>query len=147
MPRIVLHQRTAVEAKRIDIHFLKQVVFAAVVAVHINLPLFGQHGICFFFWQRYQRLSAALSGTGAAENHRLAFKQRYLFFVIQAVQHFFNRQTEQFVGGDGFRHRCQMIELAVVALVCRQHLQQHTGRRRAFLMRAGFDEQAGWQLF
>ena len=39
-----------------------------------------------------------------------------------------------------------MIEIIEVAVLRRQHLQQHTGRRGVAFRFAGADEQAGWQL-
>lgn len=129
-----------------NINRVKDIVAATVVAVHVDIAVLLQHVRHFVGRQGQQRVGATLARTGATELHVLRFVQGDLFTVIQAVQHFVGRQAEQLFAFYRVGQLHQMIEIIEVAVLRRQHLQQHTGRRGVAFRFAGADEQAGWQL-
>lgn len=133
--------------QRGDVHRVKDIVIAAVVAVHVDIAVLLQHFRHFFGRQRQQRIGAALARTGAAEQHVLRFVQGDFFLMVQAIQHLVGRQAEQLFALHRVGQLHQMVEIVGVAVLRRQNLQQHAGRGRFALRFAGADEQAGRQLF
>ncbi|MOA11513.1 hypothetical protein D3C78_1314590 [compost metagenome] len=66
--------------------------------------------------------------------------------MIQAIQHFVGRQAEQLFAFHRIGQLHQMIEVIGIAILRRQHLQQHATRGRLTFRLTGTDEQAGRQL-
>ena len=121
-------RRRGVIADLRDIHGIEHVVRTAVITVHIDLTVFRHDAVDLFIRQRFQGASTTLARAGALKFHILRIVNRHFFFVVQTPQHVGRRQGEQLFRFDGFRQRCQMLEItlpkAVTILTAESLFQQ-----------------------
>ena len=115
-----------------DIGGIEQVTLVAELTIDLDVAtVFDHQALGIFLAQTDQRIGRTFARAAATEAQALRIEQTNLLFVVQAMEHGFVVQAEQFIGGQGAGQRRDVLPAGrafffVFETVGGQLLQQQT---------------------